>query len=499
MNGSGAAVAAWSRFDGAKTIVQAATRDPGGTFAPAADLSAAGEDAKNPRVAINDAGAAVVAWVRWNGMHDIAQTRVRPANGGFAGVQDLSVAGQSASAPNVAIDPSGRATVVWVRSDGAQNRVQSRFMTAAGAPGAGVDDVSDAGDNGSNPSVAVDPSNTAVAVFGACPTAGGACAVKSAARPSNGSFGAVQPISPPGDSLVPPRVVIDRAGVATAVFAPFSSNAQILLTRRPADGSFGDVQPISPVGGTSLVPALAVDDEGNVLTGWVFSAAGPQVAQVSAYDAGPPSLTVSVPGSTRAKRQVGMAATASDRLSSPAITWSFGDGATAFGPAVSHAYGAAGAFSVTVTATDAAGNASSAARSVVILAPQPAGPRVIRSPVRVLWGVDRKRIYLLRMKALDVPRGGKVELRCKGRKCPYKRKSSKKRRKGDITLFKEIKPRKVVGKKQRTFRAGQTLQLRITAPNHIGKVVKYRLRKGRIPSGQPLCLRPGAKKPRRTC
>jgi hypothetical protein len=95
-----------------------------------------------------------------------------------------------------------------------------------------------------------------------------------------------------------------------------------------------------------------------------------------------------------------------------------------------------------------------------------------------------------------VPPGAKAQLRCKGRKCPFKRKSSTRVRKGAITLFKEIKARNVVGKRQRTFRAGQRLQLRITAPGFVGKVVKYRLRKGRIPSGSPpLCLPPGATKP----
>ena len=79
------------------------------------DLSDAGQDAKNPTVAMNDAGAAAVAWVRANGTVDVAQARVRASDQtGFAAVQDLSgagPAGQSASAPDVAIDPGGRATV----------------------------------------------------------------------------------------------------------------------------------------------------------------------------------------------------------------------------------------------------------------------------------------------------------------------------------------------------------------------------------------------------
>ena len=96
-------------------------------------------------------------------------------------------------------------------------------------------------------------------------------------------------------------------------------------------------------------------------------------------------------------------------------------------------------------------------------------------------------------------RQGRVALRGKAKKCPFKRKSSKKRRNNAITLFKEIKASKVVGKKQRSFRAGQRVELRITAKGYIGKVLRYQLKKGKIPSGRQLCLPEGAKKPRKRC
>ena len=133
MGASGAAVAVWSRSNGANSIVQAVSRAPGQSFGSTQDLSATLQNATNPRVAVNDAGAASVAWVRSNGANTIAQARVRPAGqAAFLGVQDLSATGQNASAPDVVIDPAGRATVAWVRPDGTQDRVQSRFLTAAG-------------------------------------------------------------------------------------------------------------------------------------------------------------------------------------------------------------------------------------------------------------------------------------------------------------------------------------------------------------------------------
>jgi hypothetical protein len=221
--------------------------------------------------------------------------------------------------------------------------------------------------------------------------------------------------------------------------------------------------------------------------------------QSAAFDAAPPTLTASVPPGGTARQAIGMAAAATDRLSPVGIQWAFGDGGTAAGGAVTHAFGSAGAFTVSVTATDGVGNATTTTRPVLVAA---APKKRLRTPVSVTWGVRGKRIYLLKLSIRQAPKGTKAELRCsrrKSKKCPFKRVSSKKRRKGTITLFKEIRASKVVGKKKRSFRAGQRLELRITKKDFIGKVVRYDLKKGKIPSGKNRCLPPGATKPRKRC
>ena len=325
---------------------------------------------------------------------------------------------------------------------------------------------------------------------------------QSAARPSNGSFGAVQPISPPGDSIVPAKVAIDRAGVATAVFAPFASNAQILLTRRDAGGTFGGVQPISPAGGSSFFPAVSVDDEGNVLAGWTFTSAGagnPQVAQVAAYDAGPPSLAaVSVPGTAEVGQGVGMAAAATDRWSPVSLKWSFGDGASAVGPAVTHTFGASGAFDVSATATDAVGNASSATRPILVGAAARQRRKTIRSRVLVTWGVSGKDVYLLRLKIKAVPKRGKAQLRCKGDGCPS---GASRRRSGEAGDHALQGDRGREGRRQ----AAAELPRRTAARGADHRAGLHRQggalqAQGRQDPERPtLCIPRGATRPRRKC
>ena len=93
----------------------------------------------------------------------------------------------------------------------------------------------------------------------------------------------------------------------------------------------------------------------------------------------------------------------------------------------------------------------------------------------------------------DVPVGGAVELRCSAPRrirnaCPFKRKAVavKRRRAVATRLF--------AGKK---LKVGATLEVRITKPGMIGKVVRYPIRRSRIPKGRRLCLPVGSSQPAR--
>jgi hypothetical protein len=106
---------------------------------------------------------------------------------------------------------------------------------------------------------------------------------------------------------------------------------------------------------------------------------------------------------------------------------------------------------------------------------------------------------LLRLRVLQItqqfPRGLKVEIRCKGSKCRFKTKKLRlgKLRRGARSVIASL------SKRQRVFRAGQTVEVWVSAPGFNVKVNRYRLRKGKIPPTQPFCAIPGERTPRRTC
>ena len=150
------------------------------------------------------------------------------------------------------------------------------------------------------------------------------------------------------------------------------------------------------------------------------------------------------------------------------------------------------------TASDADG--STTARATIGVGQRPVVPRRPRTrrldpPVQNRWAYTRTHTWILRLRVRRVPGDAKVQVRCKapkrlGRKaCPFKRKSAKPKRHGAT-----VDVRKLFGERTK-LRVGVRIQIRITAPGAIGKVVTYKLRPKKIPKSTGRCLAPGASKP----
>jgi N,N-dimethylformamidase beta subunit-like, C-terminal len=111
--------------------------------------------------------------------------------------------------------------------------------------------------------------------------------------------------------------------------------------------------------------------------------------------------------------------------------------------------------------------------------------------ISIRWSVRGSRVTIEKLLVKRVPSGGTVELRCAGRNCPVRRRKGSRPRRGRVNLLNAIR------KQRSRFRVGQTLEVRITASGHIGKVVRYGLKKGKKPPrARVLCLRPGERAPR---
>ena len=148
-----AVVFAWEWFDGSHTIAQTQYSTNSGANWTTADLTAAGQNANNPQVAVNGDGSTIAyTWQRSNGSNTIVQGRYR-GNGGTWTTADLSAVGQDASQPRVAVGPDGKSVAfAWQRSNGSNTIIQTRYTTNATKEWTNAD-LSATGQNASLPQV----------------------------------------------------------------------------------------------------------------------------------------------------------------------------------------------------------------------------------------------------------------------------------------------------------------------------------------------------------
>ena len=117
---------------------------------------------------------------------------------------------------------------------------------------------------------------------------------------------------------------------------------------------------------------------------------------------------------------------------------------------------------------------------------------MIDSPVGNSWRVLGARTTIRRLVARRVPAGARVQVRCLGERCPFDRKRVARRR-ADVNVLAALSSR------QRRLRAGQTVEVRITKTGAVARVVRFKLRRGKLPSTQALCIPADGGRPRRSC
>ncbi len=155
----GATTITWYRSNGANAIIQATTRPAGSaTFSTAVNLSAPGQDALFPQVAVGPDGATTITWQRSNGTNRIIQAATRPAGSAtFSAAVDLSAPGQDAWSPKVAVGPDGATTITWNRSNGTKYIIQAATRPAGSATFSAAVNLSAPGQEAGDPQVAVGP------------------------------------------------------------------------------------------------------------------------------------------------------------------------------------------------------------------------------------------------------------------------------------------------------------------------------------------------------
>jgi hypothetical protein len=227
---------------------------------------------------------------------------------------------------------------------------------------------------------------------------------------------------PPGSgSFSTAQTVVAASGEATVELTqliPAGSGAYVLyggIDQPPMTQKLGDAGPAGPAFSLSgdshetQVPVGAEDGADDGLAAW-WPRDGVKTTDIvgsATYDAGPRLSAFSVPA-TLAQGAPGIFSVAASDPFSPitAITWSFGDGSTAAGASVAHAYATPGSQSATVTATNAGGLSSSLTAATAVAAGALGERPAVHAGLRATVKIATKRLHEL------LERGLKLKVGC---------------------------------------------------------------------------------------
>jgi hypothetical protein len=275
------------------------------TWTAPVDISGPGQDASAPQVAVDPNGNAVFVWQRPDGTDCSpfpgvpcyrVQARVRSATGVLSPVQTLSAPGQPATEPQVAVDPNGNAVFVWQRYDGTTDcggypclRIEARARSSSGVLSP-VQALSSS--ESTDPELAIDGSGNTVFVWeyfdrtATCRNAAlgehvGCFRIQTRVRSAAGALSAIQNLHPEvGINGGSPEVAVDASGNAVFVWLNEAfmegcgddneSPCVWIQTRVRSAGSLSPIQGLSYYGGRHSAgdASVAVDPNGNAVFAW---------------------------------------------------------------------------------------------------------------------------------------------------------------------------------------------------------------------------------------
>lgn len=304
-------------------------------------------------------------------------TRRLPASSDIWGPAEelTSASTTSAYSVHLAENESGAAVISWQLDDFVAKTLNSEAVTRQGANGSWIAAAPIVtGGSSSNPLAAgVAPDGTAYVLYWYTGNSSGEDCIGAVRAPVLHAFSAQKCVSPVNEDGFSGSVAFlaSDAYLAWTAIPPGESSKKTVQAARWADGS------VIPEAATNLdvpglnysAPTLTPDGMGSMVAFYSLYSGESGQLRAAAYDASPPILLSSaIPTTATAGVPVTFDASFVDlwsALSAGQPTWGFGDGsALAAGASVTHTFAKAGTYTITLTASDALGNAASSTYTI---------------------------------------------------------------------------------------------------------------------------------------
>lgn len=207
-----------------------------------------------------------VYWRHQAGADWILQVRVRPPGGPFGPIEDLSQSGSDADSPVLDIGPGGTITALWISNEGMNSTYQSRTRPSGGTWGP-IENLTPVLPGAGTPALAIGPDGTTTASWNY--SNGTDSIVRARTRPPGGGFGPEVLLSEPGENAGFSQVATAPDGTTTVVWTRNNGGSDRIQARtRPAGGPFGPVEDLG-LGTTTARPQIDLGADGTLGVVWL--------------------------------------------------------------------------------------------------------------------------------------------------------------------------------------------------------------------------------------
>ena len=261
LDAEGNATAVWDRSDGTTTVVETAYRPAGSPWGEPQVLSP--PSSGSAKVVVDRNGVLTVVWERGSGTNHFAIESVSrmPGQEWSEPVEVAEFEQGSDPEPWLAVDWEGNATVVWKQGEVVMSSFRG-FLHAWGEP------IPLSPGGSFTPQTAMDARGDATAVWMHLDE-GGHYVVESAYRPEQGEWGEPTLVSQSGEEGGNPHVAVDGNGDSLVVWRGEDEGEEFVRAAyRPAAGEWSAPVDVSTAGEQVQSLRAAVDPDGNAIVAW---------------------------------------------------------------------------------------------------------------------------------------------------------------------------------------------------------------------------------------
>jgi len=271
VDGSGNAVAVWYQFDNTRLNIWS-NRYVVGSGWGVAELIETNDSGSAgwPQVSVDSPGNAIAVWEQDDGTrYNVWSNRYAVGTGW--GTAELIETDDSGNAWDVRVseDASGNAFAVWSQNDGVRfNIMSNRYVVGSGWGVADLVETDDSG-NATDPELSVEASGNAIVVWSQYD--GATFNIRSSRFPVGTGWGTAEFVeTDDSEDAKNPMVSLDSSGTATAVWFQYNGTRSDIWSNRNVLGTGWGVAHLIETddSGNASYPQVSADSSGNVIAVW---------------------------------------------------------------------------------------------------------------------------------------------------------------------------------------------------------------------------------------